>query len=226
MKHIRPTHGFSLIELLVVMAVIALLIGLLLPALARARDASRQSACLFNVKQVTAALPVHALDFKGYHPLAGAAIGWGEVELNPAFPQLPSWMEQLHPYLETQDVYRCATFPGEDENYHYFLGTRAAYIDAGGRAPIREDRAKHPSAHVILGDTNYNFQRTVTNLPDADKDDYTLAGVGWDYLNSGQHWRPHHNGALNLAFLDGHAAAFARFEPAQMTFRYDSMAAW
>lgn len=56
-------NGFTLMELLVVIGLIALLIGILLPALGASREASRQSACASNVRQLQIANDLYASDF-------------------------------------------------------------------------------------------------------------------------------------------------------------------
>jgi len=65
-----PRRGFTIVELLVVIGIIALLIGLLLPALSRARQASRTTECMSNLKQMGTALEMYADDYRGMYPRA------------------------------------------------------------------------------------------------------------------------------------------------------------
>jgi prepilin-type N-terminal cleavage/methylation domain-containing protein/prepilin-type processing-associated H-X9-DG protein len=66
---LRPRRAaFTLVELLVVIAVVAILAALLLPALASARDKSRQAACVSNLRQIGIALLNYASDNDGHIP--------------------------------------------------------------------------------------------------------------------------------------------------------------
>lgn len=91
----RSRTGFTLVELLVVIAVIGILVGLLLPAVQSVREAARRTACLNNLKQIGLGLHNFESTFRVF-----PASGWTQV--GPGNPQgkFTGWRPLVLPFLE------------------------------------------------------------------------------------------------------------------------------
>ncbi|MEI6239402.1 MAG: DUF1559 domain-containing protein [Planctomycetia bacterium] len=102
--HARP--GFTLVELLVVIAIIGVLIGLLLPAVQSARESSRRSSCQSNVRQIGLAFQT-CQDAKRWFPAACYTTATGTATVkpveNPAGKE-HSWRVLVMPFMEDQSI--------------------------------------------------------------------------------------------------------------------------
>src|SRR4051794_15058814 len=82
MKRQNRKAGFTLVELLVVIGIIALLISILLPSLNRARETSNRTKCASNLRQIGQAILLYANENKGAYPrtfcVPGAPLAFSE----------------------------------------------------------------------------------------------------------------------------------------------------
>ena len=141
-RNARCHGGFTLIELLVVIAIIAILAGLLLPALAKAKQKAQTTQCLSNIRQVGMAAVLYLGDYSDRYPPTVARNGmatqtsWvGQAGLLPYYDKISAVDRWLSEYLvkanpgATVEVARCPSdkiFPG-DTSHSTFQMIGASY---------------------------------------------------------------------------------------------------
>ena len=91
-----PEQGVSLLELLLVVAVIAILAAILLPVLMRAKEGSNKAKCLNNCKQLSAACRQYADDHNDRGP---SMLLWGDDTFNSEVRDSPLWNYSKGQYL-------------------------------------------------------------------------------------------------------------------------------
>ena len=96
----KSRGGFTLIEILVVIAIFALLAAVLFPVFAHVREKGRQSACVSNLHQLGIALSAYTIDYDEQFPTSKIAIA---DTINIA------WAGQLYSHVQNIGVFRCPT---------------------------------------------------------------------------------------------------------------------
>lgn len=218
--------AFTLIEVLVVVAIIASLVAILLPSLQRARELSRRSACLSNTHQLALAWTVYAAEHKG-GMVGGCAAAWEDFGIG-WLKQLGNWDQRdvstlspagltrgirqgaLFKYVRAVDTYHCpATQKVEVITYSMVLtmnpGTRIEDMFPEARPLFKHkiEEIKRPGAHLTFMD----------HYPE---DSDFLWAINY---NQPLLWNPvpgRHTKGTCFAFADGHSE-YWRWTTALMT---------
>lgn len=189
-----------------VIAIIALLAGMLLPAIAKAKTKALTTQCASNVKQLSLALFIYGDEQGDLLPAAHGSHPWGST--NP-----PPWTWPLREHFATTNVLRC---PELTQHYHqspfnYFMGSRDVYIKTGKAGSVNLAGLKYPSYYILSGDSNYPFTHD-----DADQDNYSQDTLFGEDM-------PAHNRRVNVLFGDGHVKSYRMFNPGEMTYASDML---
>ena len=217
-------RAFTLIEILVVVAIIALLAGLLFPVFSRAREEGRKTSCLNNMRQLGIAFQQYASDSRGKYPLAANFQAWGVgkghwVAGTPspiASPNDPTYaLAALAPNASddfpatgrSADVENGALFPYVKSTAIYICPSdrdgevkHLSYTMNCALASLSASRIRSPGDIVLLVDEGFatdGFFWAVNTT--------AVTGLG----TSTDRLAKRHNGGGNMLFADGHVKYYS-----------------
>ncbi|MBI4659037.1 MAG: type II secretion system protein [Verrucomicrobia bacterium] len=219
--------GFTLIELLVVITIIAILAGLLLPALIAAKATARSARCVSNLRQVGYAMHLYVEDH-GVYPLVGSAMGPGS-----------KWYDDLYPYTAqrwTNDLYACPGYKGpvfdgriekntiiwhslgsygynvgtadQADTFQYGLGGKYVSSIQITQTATVENAVKVPSELIVVGDSfstlSQKKQSLVVGLELLSRRLYPQLEPQVEGMPRNKDAETRHRRKMNLVYADSH----------------------
>lgn len=175
----RPTI-FTLVELLVVIAVISLLMTLLLPSLKLARESAKGVNCLANVGQANLAMLNYAEDYNGYTP---PGMGTDYFTNWAVYMVVGNYAKGKSPILHCPSIPAAINWWWNSYGYR----TRFNFLQVFGQ--------KAPSSFYMLGDSSNGF------VNNNESPNIMPSYTSWEH----HYFTLRHTGRGSMSYLDGHA---------------------
>jgi len=148
-KPSRVARGFTLVELLVVVAIIGILVSLLMPAVQSARESGRQTQCKNNLYQLGRAAQSHVSNLNHF-PSSGWGYLWtGDPDMGFGASQPGGWIYNLLPYMELQNIHDMGKKLPDAEK-RKALGEQKSIPLAGLICPTRRRAVAYPAVEISL----------------------------------------------------------------------------
>lgn len=232
---VRGGSGFTLVELLVVIGIIAMLMAMLLPALNRARQQAQSSVCANNVRQLVMSCFNYANDYDGYWPPAHYNMWTKNLhrwhgERNAMNEPFDFSRSILKRYLQVEQIKKCPVFEptmsgGFEEaagGYGYnaaFIGSSTGLQEYWGvpmsvlewerrvdNVPAKISQIRRASEKLVFADAAMG--QKVGGAFSLIEYSFIEAPLNeWGASSPSLHFR--HNGRANVGFADGHVSSEA-----------------
>ena len=187
----RRQGGFTLLELVVVIALVAVLAGQMEPAFSSARDRARQVHCISNQRQLAAAFMNYAADWDGVLPRWYTQDGGPRTSTLGLPAGQRDWAVDTLPYVQNERLYIC---PSKNLVRGYGINLWLSQPDG---FPLDDIEYKARTAM---------FAEIAGGRPARDIYDFVPGSTpeGWP-VDPRFQFDPRHEGGANIAFADGHA---------------------
>jgi len=200
--------GFTLVELLVVVAILALLAAIIFPAFGRVRENARRASCASNMKQIGLALSMYVNDYDGWYP--ESQYYTGTAWFNPPRYCLMQYMQSPQlwecPSNQENSCSGCTLADGLPVSYGaqgFSGGSRGPFNSSisgetglGGGYALLARRIKNPAQVITFVEQGWN--------PSSAPSKYNLPGIIYDAWYWQDFLFGHMGGTANTLFADGH----------------------